>query len=77
MLSRALQLAWPEAEFIAVQIGKKPDVGRARLLVAPERYEQDAQRPPPFASCSNYDAKAWRFIEQEGKPGDLFWNVAA
>ena len=77
MLTRALQLAWPQADFIAVQIGKQPNVGRARLIVAPERYEQNAQEPPPFQSCSNYDAKAWQFIKREAKRGALFWNVAS
>lgn len=76
-LSRALQLAWPKAEVHAVRVGAVPNVGRARLHVAPERFEQDARLPPPFPSCSNYDAKAWRFIKAEARPGALFWNVAA
>ena len=76
VLSRALQRVWPEAEFHAVQIGHKPDVGRAVLHRAPERFEDDAKRPPPFPSCSNYDAKAWRFISEQAKPDALFWNVA-
>ena len=76
-LTRALQQAWPNAEFIAVQVGKSPQVGRARLIIAPEKFEDDAKIKPPFPSCSNYDAKAWRFIRQHAEPGALFWNVAA
>lgn len=76
-LSRALQLAWPDAQFHAVQVGKAPHVGRARLWVAPEQFEDDARERPPFPSCSNYDAKAWRFICRHASPGALFWNVAA
>ncbi len=75
VLARALQLAWPLAQINAVQVGKVPDVGRARLFVAPEKFEKDAQIPPPFASCSNYDAKVWRFMKQHGTPGALFWNL--
>lgn len=76
-LSRALQTAWPSAKFHAVRIGRQPNVGRADLLEAPESFEKDAVYPPPFPSCSNYDAKAWRFIKQHALPGALFWNVAA
>jgi hypothetical protein len=76
-LSRALQRAWPEAVFHAVRIGAAPQAGRARLYQAPEAFEQDARQPPPFPSCSNYDAKAWRFIRTHAQPGALFWNVAA
>lgn len=75
-LIRALQLAWPDAEFHAVQVGKAPDIGRARLWKAPERFEQDAQEPPPFPSCGNYDAKVWRFVKAHARPGALMWNVA-
>jgi hypothetical protein len=76
VLTRALQRVWPDAEFHAVQIGHAPNVGRAILHRAPERFENDAKLPPPFPSCSNYDAKAWRFIQQQAKPDALFWNVA-
>jgi hypothetical protein len=76
-LVRALQLAWPRASFHAVRVGAVPDIGRAELHIAPERFEQDARQPPPFPSCSNYDAKVWRFVKQHAAPGALFWNVAA
>jgi len=76
-LTRALQIAWPRAAFHAVQIGKAPTIGRAKLWIAPEKFEENAKEPPPFPSCSNYDAKAWRFIKGNARPGALFWNVAA
>lgn len=76
VLSRALQSAWPDAAFYAVRIGADPDAGKARLYVAPEKFDQPAKCPPPFASCENYDAKAWRFIQAHAAPGALFWNVA-
>lgn len=77
VLSRGLQQAWPRAEFHAVRIGSMPHAGHATVHQAPEAFEQDARLPPPFPSCSNYDAKAWRFIKAQAKPGALFWNVAA
>lgn len=76
VLTRALQQAWPEAEFHAVQIGKDPDIGKARAYQAPEKFEDPAKHPPPFESCDSYDAKAWQFIEKHASPGALFWNVA-
>lgn len=76
VMCRAIEYAWPNAEVHAVQIGHKPTVGRATIHRAPETFEQDARMPPPFPSCANYDAKAWRFIRQHAKPGALFWNVA-
>lgn len=76
VLIRALQQAWPASSFHAVRIGAAPDVGSARLYVAPEKFERDAQQPPPFPSCSNYDAKAWRFVRRHASTGALFWNVA-
>lgn len=77
VLQRALQRALPDASFYAVNIsGHKPNVGRATLLQAPEDFEQDARVPPPFPSCSNYDAKAWQFFIARARPGALYWNVA-
>jgi hypothetical protein len=73
-LIRGLQLAWPAASFHAVQVGAQPNVGNATLHRAPER---DAELPPPYPSCSNYDAKVWRFVQQHAQPGALIWNVGA
>lgn len=77
VLTRALQRAFPDAVHHAVQIGRDPNVGNAKLWVAPEAFEEDATDPPPFPSCSNYDAKAWRFIREHAAPGALFWNLGA
>lgn len=76
-LSRALQMAWPDARFNAVRIGGAARTGDAKVWVAPERFEDDARERPPFPSCSNYDAKAWQFLRRHAAPGALFWNVAA
>jgi hypothetical protein len=76
-LTRALQAAWPKAAFVAIRVGAACEVGRARLLQAPEAFDRPAQHPPPFPSCTNYDAKAWRFLQTQARPGALFWNVAA
>lgn len=76
-LCLALQKAWPTARVCAVRIGKAvPDIGRAVLFEAPERFEQYAKEPPPYPSCGNYDAKLWSFVRRFGNPGALVWNVA-
>jgi len=80
VLTRALQLAWPDAYFVGVQVGHEPTPeqrGRAQIVIAPEKYERDAVYPPPFPSCRNYDAKVWRLMKAYAKPGALFWNVSA
>jgi len=75
-LIRGLQRAWPAAAFHSVLIGKRDaDVGRAAVHIAPEKFEESARVRPPFPSCPNYDAKAWRFVKD--RPGALFWNVGA
>jgi hypothetical protein len=77
VLTRGLQLAWPQARHVAVRIGAAPKAGAATILAAPERFEQRAKQPPPFPSCDNYDAKVWRFFREQAAPGALYWNVAA
>lgn len=76
VLTRALQIAFPDAEHHAVQIGKKPKIGNATLYQAPEDFEQDAKQPPPFDANKNYDAKAWQFCRDQQDASSLFWCVA-
>ena len=47
-----------------------------RLIDAEEVFSQPARALPPIPSNIHYDAKLWRFIEQQGCDGDLWWNVA-
>ena len=80
VLTRSLQAALPAIPFVAVRIGRAlspGELGRARLREAPEAFSRDARLRRRSASCGNYDAKAWRFIAAEARPGAVFWNVAA
>jgi hypothetical protein len=77
LLARCLQNALPHAKCNAVRIGFQPDAGNATLYTAPEKFKDAATIHPPFPSSTNYDAKAWRFIQQHASPGSLFWNVGA
>lgn len=76
VLTRALQLAWPDAKFFGVKVGAQPDAGVATVFEAPERFEQAARILPPYPSAPQYDAKLWRFVKQYAAPGALVWNVA-
>lgn len=80
VIARGLERAWPDADLRVVQIGRTLKPGdvpeKATVYVAPEKFAADAKHPPPFPSCRNYDAKAWRFLQTEASDGALFWNVA-
>lgn len=75
-LARGLAMAWSTARFHVVQVGRAPSLAAGMTLYkAPEPFERAARLRPPFPSSANYDAKAWRFIEQHASDGALFWNV--
>lgn len=76
VLTRSLQQAWPAACHFAVAIGRPPNAGNAYTYTAPEKFEQEAKEPPEWPSCSNYDAKLWRFARRTTMPA-LVWNVAS
>lgn len=89
VLSRGLQLAWPEADFHGVAVArniKAGERGRATIHSHPFAFLKDEHilLRPPFPSASNYDAKVWRYMHgglvADGGPGAadgaLFWNVA-
>jgi hypothetical protein len=75
-LTRALQMAWPDARFYGVQVGAEvKNAGKATVFKAPEKYEGPARVLPPFPSSVNYDAKIWRFVKQHASVGATIWNV--
>jgi hypothetical protein len=80
VLQRALQIAWPDAEFNAVAVArniKKGERGTANIWSHPKEFTQNVEEQfyPPFASALNYDAKAWEFMLKYANPGAWFWNV--
>jgi hypothetical protein len=82
VLSRALQIAWPNAKFTAVAVArnmKAGESGRANLISAPEAFTKaiKEEEMPPFPSIGTYDAKAWRYIPKDSNKDILFWNVGA
>lgn len=80
VLSRALQIAWPNAEFNGVAVArniKDGERGRATIWSHPKEFSQNvaSEFEPPFPSALNYDAKAWEFMVKNGNPGAWLWNV--
>ena len=80
VLSRGLQLAWPDAKIYGVQIGHnttKHEMGRAECFRSKYKFQQECKKDerPPFPSSLTYDSKAWTFIKEHATEGALFWNV--
>ncbi len=80
VLSRSLQIAWPNAKFYAVAVSrnmKEGELGRAKVISAPEAFTKPVKQEemPPFPSIGTYDAKVWRYIPKDTSKNILFWNV--
>lgn len=80
VLTRALQIAYPNATFHAVAVArnmKSGEIGRADIISAPEPFQKaiNMDDRPPFPSVPTYDAKAWRYIPKNTGRDILFWNV--
>jgi len=83
-LNRGLQLAFPDAECHVIQTGHKMNerqIGRAKLWETKYKYDKPVkeEEAPPFPSAPEYDAKAWKIIQEnmDKSKTNLFWNVAA
>lgn len=80
VLSRSLQLAFPNAKVYGVQIGHNTterEMGRAETMRSTYGFHQECKEYelPPFPSSLNYDSKAWKFMKENASKGALFWNV--
>jgi hypothetical protein len=70
----------PQSTFLAFQVGKAlPEFlaknPRVTTFWAEEKFAKPAEVPPPFRALSNYDAKVWRQVVQDGQNGDAIWIV--
>jgi hypothetical protein len=85
-LSRALQLAWPEAQVHVVSVGHSMgdrEIGRAVYHKSPYKFDKPVKKEhaPPYPSAPTYDAKVWHVMkewhtEYNRKDPCLVWNVA-
>ena len=79
-LTRGLQMAFPDKDVHVVSVGHtmaQYEVGRAILHKSHLKFTQEVKEEdmPPFPSVPTYDAKAWKIMREQAKPGSLFWNV--
>jgi hypothetical protein len=79
-LNRGLQLAFPELDVNVVSVGHAMgarEIGRAKYYRTEYKFDKaiPESEMPPFPSAPTYDAKAWKFVKEFGKPNCLFWNV--
>jgi hypothetical protein len=80
VLSRALQIAWPNAKFTCVAVArnlKAGELGRAEVISEPLPFTtpEKAENLPPFPSIATYDGKAWKYVPKNSGKDILFWNV--
>ena len=80
VLSRALQIAWPNAKFTCIAVArnlKAGELGRANVISEPLEFqiEEKEKNLPPFPTVNTYDAKIWKYVNKDGTKDRLFWNV--
>ena len=80
VLSRALQIAWPNAKFTCVAVARNlqaGELGRAEVISEPLAFPQAEKKEnmPPFPTVATYDAKVWKYIPKDGNKRRLMWNV--
>lgn len=52
VLTRALQLAWPDARFFGVQVGHCPPISKATIITCDEPFERDARSRRHFPAAA-------------------------
>ena len=80
VLTRGLQIAWPNAKFTSVCVSrnmKAGELGRAEPISEPLAFQQSekAENLPPFPNIDTYDGKVWKHIPKNTGRDILFWNV--
>lgn len=82
VLTRALQIAWPNAKFTCIAVArnlKAGELGRATVISEPLPFTtpEKIENMPPFPSIGTYDAKVWKYIPKNSGRNILMWNVGA
>ena len=80
VLSRSLQIALPETDFVNVAVSRniqQGELGRAEFMTYHKPFNSKSDLIPSSFDCENsYDAKGWDYMVKHGKEGDWFFNVA-
>lgn len=80
VLTRSLQIAWPNAKFISVCVSrnmKAGELGMAEAISEPLAFTASEKKDnlPPFPNIDTYDGKVWKYIPKNSDKDILFWNV--
>ena len=80
VLSRALQIALPDTEFVNVAVARniqQGELGRAKFISYHKPFHSKSDLIPSDFNCeSTYDAKGWDYMNKYGEKGDWFFSVA-
>lgn len=80
VLSRALQIALPDTEFVNVAVARnihQGELGRAKFISYHKPFNAKSDLIPTEFNCeSTYDAKGWDYLNKYGEKGDWFFSVA-
>jgi len=80
VLTRSLQIAWPNAKFTSVCVSrnmKAGELGVAEPISEPLAFQasEKTHNLPPFPNIATYDGKVWKYIPKNSDKDILFWNV--
>lgn len=80
VLTRSLQIAWPNAKFTAVAVArnlKAGEAGHSTIISEPLEFQtkEKDENLPPFPCVETYDGKVWKYIPKNTGRNILFWNV--
>lgn len=80
VLTRALQIAWPNTKFTSVCVSrnmKAGELGAAKPISEPLAFtaSEKTENLPPFPTIDTYDGKVWKYIPKNSDKDILFWNV--
>lgn len=80
VLTRSLQIAWPNAKFVSVCVSrnmKAGELGIATPISEPLAFTASEKKDnlPPFPNIDTYDGKVWKYIPKDTNRDILFWNV--
>jgi hypothetical protein len=80
VLSRALQIAWPNTKFTCVAVSrnlKAGELGRANVISDPLEFqtEEKQENLPPFPTVNTYDGKVWKYVPKNTDRDIIMWNV--
>jgi hypothetical protein len=81
VLSRALQIGWPNSQHHAVAVArnlKAGELGGSTVASEPLAFTaaEKKHNMPPFPAVPNYDAKVWKYIPKDSRlENHWMWNV--